>query len=69
MIMTGDVTDSARRFPSLVAFLHYLATIYNRQVTDIHEVTWCPEPWAHPEAELRLTELWRTYEDAQLGPV
>ena len=31
-------------------------------------VTWCASWWAHPEAVLRLTALWRAWEALRLEP-
>lgn len=44
---------------TLDEFVERLADLYRRQVTDTHEVVWCPEWWRHPEVVFRLEALWR----------
>lgn len=31
-------------------------------------IAWCPKWWAHPEAALRLSALWRAWESLRLEP-
>ena len=35
---------------------------------DTQQVRWCASWWAHPEAIIRLTALWQTWEIARLVP-
>ena len=42
---------------------HSYSPIYIRKITQT--VRWCPQWWAHPEAVIRLTALWRTWESAR----
>lgn len=42
---------------------HVYAPTYVRKITQTQR--WCPSWWAHPEAIVRLTALWRTWEAAR----
>jgi len=42
---------------------HVYAPTYIRKITQTQR--WCPSWWAHPEAIVRLTALWRTWEAAR----
>lgn len=42
---------------------HVYAPTYIRKITQTQR--WCPSWWAHPEAIVRLTALWRTWEVAR----
>lgn len=62
----GAVERDPREFKTLDAFVNeFLGDVYRRQVTDQHTAVWCPQWWRHPEAVLRLSALWNTYEYLQ----
>ena len=42
---------------------HVYAVVYVRKVGQVQR--WCPQWWAHAEAIVRLTALWRTWEAAR----
>lgn len=42
---------------------HVYAAVYIRKITQTQR--WCPSWWAHSEAIVRLTALWRTWEAAR----
>jgi hypothetical protein len=46
---------------------HLLSGTWCRPVDGRH-LTWCPSWWKHPEAVLRLTALWRSWEHLRLDP-
>ena len=55
-------------YPSVDQFVaHLLAGIWCRPVDGRH-LTWCPSWWKHPEAIMRLTALWRSWEHLRLDP-
>ena len=55
-------------FPTLDAWVeNWLLVVYRRAVNG-RQSTWCPEWWQHPEAKLRLTVLWQTWEAMRLEP-
>ncbi|WP_063711405.1 DUF4913 domain-containing protein [Nocardia asiatica] len=61
--MNFDPSEGFQSYPSLGMFLRdFLTNVYRREVNDNPECVWCPEPWKHPEAMVRLTVIWRTYE-------
>ncbi|MFD0412994.1 DUF4913 domain-containing protein [Streptomyces sp. NPDC127108] len=76
----GETTDRARLieeehraglvFGSLADFVAYLTQIVRPRLDDGDHI-WCPRWWAHPEALLRLSAMWRAFEylrhDASLG--
>lgn len=45
----------------------WLAPVIRRKL-DGQTLTWCPRWWAHPEAVVRLTALWRAWEHLRLDP-
>lgn len=45
----------------------WLFPLYRRKVTSAHRI-WCPLPFRHPEAELRLTQLWLQWEAYRNAP-
>jgi hypothetical protein len=58
----------ATRYPTLGAWVDgWLLVVYRRPVRG-RQLTWCPEWWQHPEARLRLTALWQTWEAMRLEP-
>jgi hypothetical protein len=44
---------------------HIYTVIYIRKISQ-HQ-RWCPQWWAHAEAIVRLTALWRTWESARIS--
>jgi hypothetical protein len=44
---------------------HIYAPTFIRRTTQLQR--WCPSWWAHPEAIVRLTALWRTWEIARVA--
>jgi hypothetical protein len=69
-----DVDDDATpaptptRYPTVDAWVdNWLLVVYRRPVRG-RQFTWCPEWWRHPEAKLRLTALWQTWEAMRLEP-
>jgi len=42
---------------------HVYAVVYVRKISQSQR--WCPQWWAHAEAIVRLTALWRTWEAAR----
>ncbi|WP_280427882.1 DUF4913 domain-containing protein [Nocardia brasiliensis] len=57
--------DPGLEYQSLGDFLQFfLASAYRRQVTDKHDIAWCPEPWLHQEGYERLEGLWLSREAA-----
>lgn len=62
---TGQQDGADDQFANLVEFVHgWLIPIYRRRVGDGRHRTWCPKWWLHPEAVVRLTALWRSFEEA-----
>lgn len=61
-------TAPALHFPTLPAFVGYLADLYRREVFDSAERTWCPRWWDHPEAVARLEAMWRAFEALRQDP-
>jgi len=45
----------------------YLFRIYRRALTG-PSTAWCPQWWRHPEAEIRLDALWRSWEHLRADP-
>ncbi|MGN2642247.1 DUF4913 domain-containing protein [Nocardia takedensis] len=69
--LQGEGAQSqGRYYTDLDSFVvGYLARIYARDVGALEsEHCWCPQYWAHPEAESRLRQLWETWEDERLLP-
>ncbi len=63
-----DVTDEPVAVKPLCADVetwveHVYAITYVRKLSQTQR--WCPQWWAHPEAIIRLTALWRTWEAAR----
>jgi hypothetical protein len=56
------------QFPTLPAFVAYLADLYRREVFDSSERAWCPKWWEHPEAIARLEAMWRALEALRQDP-
>jgi hypothetical protein len=56
------------QFPTLPAFVAYLADLYRREVFDSSERVWCPKWWEHPEAIARLEAMWRALEALRQDP-
>ena len=44
---------------------HVYAPVYIRKISQTQR--WCPQWWAHAEAIVRLTALWRTWEAARVA--
>lgn len=64
-----DPADPGLEYQSLGDFLEFfLASAYRRQVTDKHDIAWCPEPWLHEEGRERLEGLWLSREAALASP-
>ncbi|MGW7679569.1 DUF4913 domain-containing protein [Kribbella sp. NPDC054772] len=54
-------------FPDLEAWVHeFFVLTFGRGP---EQARWCAMWWDHPEAVLRLSALWRTWETASLDPV
>jgi hypothetical protein len=65
----GSIVDEVSPepvFSTLEEFVgDYLLFFYRRRVT-ANTGAWCPQWWRHPEAHLRLNELWRSWEHLRL---
>lgn len=58
-------TPAADLFPDLSGWVHgWLLPFYRRRVEDGRHRAWCPQWWRHAEAVIRLTAVWRVFEDA-----
>lgn len=55
-------------YPNLIAFVtEWLVPMYRRSMEN-REYAWCPQWWRHPEAVLRLSALWRGFEELRRQP-
>ncbi len=66
-----DVDEPAitpTRYPTVDAWVDNWLLVVYRRPTRGPQFTWCPEWWRHPEAKLRLTALWQTWEAMRLEP-
>ena len=54
-------------FASIEAFMDQFLSVAT-EVRTGGPIAWCPKWWAHPEAVLRLTALWRAWETLRLEP-
>jgi hypothetical protein len=60
--------EPALLYPNLVDWVtEWLVPMYRRSM-DLREYAWCPEWWKHPEAVLRLSALWRGFEQRRTQP-
>lgn len=56
-------------YPNVIEWTHgWLVPMYRRPVGDGRSLAWCPEWWRHPEAVVRLSALWRGFEQRRLEP-
>lgn len=54
-------------YPDVQSWVENLyVTAFIRQ--ENQQIRWCASWWAHPEAIIRLTALWQTWETARLVP-
>ena len=61
LVVVGDPPPA---FSSLTSWVeHSYVTCYIRKLSQT--LRWCPQWWAHPEAIVRLTALWQTWESAR----
>ncbi|WP_436771935.1 DUF4913 domain-containing protein [Yinghuangia sp. YIM S09857] len=57
----SDRSDAERVFPSLEAFVSYVAEMFPIDLSrSVH--AWCPDWWRHPEAVVRLSAMWNAFE-------
>lgn len=70
-VSTGDGWDEPAPellYPNLIAFVtDWLVPMYRRSMEN-REYAWCPQWWRHPEAVLRLSALWRGFEEQRRQP-
>ena len=56
-------------YQGVIAWVHgWLIPLYRRPVGDGRSLAWCPEWWRHPEAVVRLSALWRGFEERRAEP-
>ena len=46
----------------------WVDAVYTTTFARLARARWCPQWWAHPEAVLRLTALWQSWELARAQP-
>jgi hypothetical protein len=60
--------EPALLYSTLVDWVtHWLIPMYRRNM-EHREYAWCPEWWKHPEAVVRLSALWRGFEQRRTQP-
>jgi hypothetical protein len=60
--------EPALLYSTLVDWVtEWLIPTYRRNM-ELREYAWCPQWWKHPEAELRLSALWRGFEQHRREP-
>lgn len=74
-LLTGDHPEADSEpgpeniYLDVVPFVtEYLGPLYARTWAAGRELHWCDQWWAHPEAVVRLTALWLSWEAARLQP-
>lgn len=56
-------------YSNVIAWVHgWLVPMYRRPVGDGRSLAWCPQWWRHPEAVVRLSALWRGFEQRRTEP-
>jgi hypothetical protein len=64
----GGSAPTPTRYPTVDAWVQNWLLVFYRRPVRGRQLTWCPEWWRHPEAKLRLTALWQTWEAMRLEP-
>lgn len=71
-LLTGDPgpePEPENIYPDVVPFVaDYIGPLYARTWAAGRELHWCDQWWNHPEAVVRLTALWLSWEGARLQP-
>lgn len=62
----GSSAPAAIQYANVLTWVEqWLLPSWTRDLNGAH-VTWCPQWWRHPEAVMRLTALWRTWEHLRM---